>query len=423
MWDGKRCLLIETMQGCGVDPMTCATAPADWVSAGMSTCADYGNNNYCTHEGGYGAGWQPTFASFDIWSRNGVTALQACCACGGGVASFFPDYVPPVDDTCDDKPGWVSSANTTCNDFVAAGLCASGGYGPNWNISLPGRTWDDLANNETGFTANDACCACGGGVQQCKDSVGWSSPLGDCEAFEVNAWCQADGDNYGPNWSADFGTFDSTQAMGLDGTQAREACCACGGGTAFMAAQQAAVAQAVNSAIALGPEEAAAAAAAASAAAAMGQDPVAAAIAASSGGGSLIPEGMRADSGRVRFSLGVSGVDYLNATMVDPVTDKIKDTVANISGGIESDAVDVVLSAHNTVYVTVTPPEELDVVSVRDNLVGNQTALEDKIKKDVKAIPDYNTHKQGELKVANMTDPVIEAVYYGENAGAHLDSE
>ena len=74
---------------CSVNPLTCATSPADWLSAGLSNCDTYVDNQYCNNEGGYGPGWEPTFATFSIWATNGVTAVQACCGCGGGVAAEF----------------------------------------------------------------------------------------------------------------------------------------------------------------------------------------------------------------------------------------------------------------------------------------------------------------------------------------------
>jgi carbonic anhydrase len=39
---------------------------------------------YCTPLKGYGAAWEISFGSFEIWATNGISATEACCACGGG---------------------------------------------------------------------------------------------------------------------------------------------------------------------------------------------------------------------------------------------------------------------------------------------------------------------------------------------------
>jgi hypothetical protein len=47
-------------------------------------------NKYCTKEGTYGSGWEPSFATFDIWAVDGADALMACCECGGGSTAGDP---------------------------------------------------------------------------------------------------------------------------------------------------------------------------------------------------------------------------------------------------------------------------------------------------------------------------------------------
>jgi hypothetical protein len=53
-------------------------------------CARYKTEKYCTPHGTYGEGWEPSFATFDIWATEGFDALTACCECGGGSTAGDP---------------------------------------------------------------------------------------------------------------------------------------------------------------------------------------------------------------------------------------------------------------------------------------------------------------------------------------------
>merc|ERR1719321_2414482 len=55
-----------------------------WEDSWGYTCKEYAEKKWCTLSGGYGTGWPKTGDTFDTFKNNGVTALQACCACGGG---------------------------------------------------------------------------------------------------------------------------------------------------------------------------------------------------------------------------------------------------------------------------------------------------------------------------------------------------
>lgn len=63
----------------------CRTAPGKWKSKNGNTCAMLDYLRACTASGGYGAGWNAAWGTFkDDVDAHGVTAKQACCACGGG---------------------------------------------------------------------------------------------------------------------------------------------------------------------------------------------------------------------------------------------------------------------------------------------------------------------------------------------------
>jgi len=74
----------------------CFDAPSDWTSSDDYTCENYLKNNYCTADGGEGSGWMwrgTTGSISDYADSNGRSALDACCACGGGSAGVKAEVV------------------------------------------------------------------------------------------------------------------------------------------------------------------------------------------------------------------------------------------------------------------------------------------------------------------------------------------
>jgi len=164
----------RNLQGCDDLP--------GWVDNTGETCVAYEENNWCVFGGGYAN------------NKTGKVANEACCSCGGGSTGG---------GGCKDVQGWTDSVLDTCDLYSDYGWCTE--YG------------DGYANTETGLTANDACCFCGGGDDGCKDIQGWvdSSGDNDCAVWEANGWCA-----YG-------GGFANQET----GKTANEACCFCGGGS------------------------------------------------------------------------------------------------------------------------------------------------------------------------------------------------
>lgn len=66
----------------------------DWRSSSLSTCAMYEERLWCTEDGNYGSGWKPTYGTFQDWAVNGISALEGCCACGGGTTNPKPTHNP-----------------------------------------------------------------------------------------------------------------------------------------------------------------------------------------------------------------------------------------------------------------------------------------------------------------------------------------
>lgn len=56
-----------------------------WSDQEDEVCSDFDSNNWCTSSGQAGSGWRSSWGRItDFSDRHGNTALDACCACGGG---------------------------------------------------------------------------------------------------------------------------------------------------------------------------------------------------------------------------------------------------------------------------------------------------------------------------------------------------
>jgi len=140
-----------------------------WADSGGDDCKRYVSRNWCTK---YGDGYE----------KDGLTANKACCGCGGGAktcddgiittpcicdgevrdngqcAKAGSSYVPgkskgPDKKACEDVKikdlDWADSTDDNCARYVANEWCE--------------RYGDGYEND--GYTANTACCGCGGGIR------------------------------------------------------------------------------------------------------------------------------------------------------------------------------------------------------------------------------------------------------------------
>jgi len=64
----------------------CQDSPSSWANTDGEGCHKYERANFCTKSGGEGSGWRHgNWGSITDWADSqGRTALDACCACGGG---------------------------------------------------------------------------------------------------------------------------------------------------------------------------------------------------------------------------------------------------------------------------------------------------------------------------------------------------
>mmetsp|Transcript_34267 Transcript_34267/g.91826 ORF Transcript_34267/g.91826 Transcript_34267/m.91826 type:complete len:450 (+) Transcript_34267:339-1688(+) len=166
-----------------------ADSPKEWMDRPYkNTCATYAAEQWCTSTGGYGPEWDmELWGAFDDYQRQGVSADEACAACGGGKAC--------IDTTI----GWEDSQGYTCGDYIDNGWCTSGGdYGSNWGASRFSGTFDDYATD--GQSAVEACCACGGGAEgACANgSATFDAGWGGCATYQPggpnHAFCAVDYD-------------------------------------------------------------------------------------------------------------------------------------------------------------------------------------------------------------------------------------
>jgi len=91
-WKG----MYPTVRGGGHHPSPPSPTPhqsctdvANWASSEGDSCATYESLNYCTSSGGQGSGWRSRWGQLSNFAdSHGRSALDACCACGGGSSSI-----------------------------------------------------------------------------------------------------------------------------------------------------------------------------------------------------------------------------------------------------------------------------------------------------------------------------------------------
>eukprot|EP00591_Stephanopyxis_turris_P010101 CAMPEP_0195510034 /NCGR_PEP_ID=MMETSP0794_2-20130614/2796_1 /TAXON_ID=515487 /ORGANISM="Stephanopyxis turris, Strain CCMP 815" /LENGTH=888 /DNA_ID=CAMNT_0040637381 /DNA_START=33 /DNA_END=2699 /DNA_ORIENTATION=+ len=245
-----------------VETPPCVDDPKGWYDSDgpRYDCAWYSENSNCMSHG-------------DGFENFGATANQACCACGGGreitltarptehptitvipslsrepslhpTASSVPSIAPIKSPTHIPSISFIPTSSPSnippCKDDPSDWYDADGPsfdcewYSEGSNCQYGG---DEQFSN-FGMVANEACCACGGGVLEsgtysptltpsptsepsnarpCQDDPpGWHDIFGsdyNCEWYDNGTNCEEHGDGY-----ANFGVT------------AKRACCACGGG-------------------------------------------------------------------------------------------------------------------------------------------------------------------------------------------------
>lgn len=69
-------------------PAPCKDQPSTWRSSEGDACSVYKSKKYCSADGTTGSGWGDWGPITDYADAQGISALGACCACGGGGSSL-----------------------------------------------------------------------------------------------------------------------------------------------------------------------------------------------------------------------------------------------------------------------------------------------------------------------------------------------
>lgn len=239
-------LLVSTLANIQEKPKLCIDFSL-WLSLDDQNCHDYEVRNYCNVDGTVGDGWNKEWGDIRDFSH-GMSAFEACCACGGGympapndenlTIAYTPDLV-----CIDSPPDWRSTNHKSCANYEAEKLCNTNGEaGEGWNSEWGSLKSFDPADQKS---SAQACCGCGGGqvvnreafaireasanaVLGCSDFSDWKNSDGQsCVDFALKKYCE-DG-KQGAGWHPEI--WGSLKAVtSASGTKVTDACCACGGG-------------------------------------------------------------------------------------------------------------------------------------------------------------------------------------------------
>ncbi|CAJ1364997.1 unnamed protein product [Effrenium voratum] len=121
-----------------------------WADSEGYTCAEYGNQSWCTSDGNKGPGWDSGWFEDieDLWN-DGYSAQAACCSCGGGqvehVSGMWEVMRGPctVQDGCLLSPNYPAdySVNQSCT-FIVNSTIAKPIMVLDWDVEY----WNDYVS-------------------------------------------------------------------------------------------------------------------------------------------------------------------------------------------------------------------------------------------------------------------------------------
>lgn len=189
----------------------------EWHDNGGPTynCLWYSQWHYCS-----------TYGHLEQYANGGYTAGQACCVCGGG-REKVPDG-PSCSDITPNGQKW--------HDADPSGFYNCAWYAQGHHCEQYGN---EYAND--GYTAKEACCACGGGGVPTPSPTSspptpspTASPKMSCGDIFMDGnekWHDNGGKTYDCLWYAKYDRCEQYgQGYANGGFTASQACCSCGGG-------------------------------------------------------------------------------------------------------------------------------------------------------------------------------------------------
>mmetsp|Transcript_82277 Transcript_82277/g.172269 ORF Transcript_82277/g.172269 Transcript_82277/m.172269 type:complete len:1356 (-) Transcript_82277:98-4165(-) len=234
---------VSSVNGSAVSSSLCEVCEdtiANWRDADGYTCSTYVLNNWCTASGGYGAGWSPDWGLFTdfVYTSSYGTAVQSCCACGGGAVEDVSSI--QTTQSCTDTSKCTTFTTTTSTttvtttttlEFLWQTTAWTDCYQPSCSaVGTQNRTLYcvgyDGADLSGAVTVDSSYCE---SQASCIETpANFRDKDGDnCATYVKNKWCADDG--YGSNWDSSWGTFAAF--TNKQGYNAGDSCCGCGGGT------------------------------------------------------------------------------------------------------------------------------------------------------------------------------------------------
>jgi hypothetical protein len=114
----------------------CYDTVPDWKDNVGDGCMCYAQGNNCYYYG-------------DEFATNYGNANAVWCVCGGGTIELSPSVDVTGLPGCSDNPNtWVDADNDGCDFYAKSNNC---------------EVFGGAFAGDDGKTANEACCACGGG--------------------------------------------------------------------------------------------------------------------------------------------------------------------------------------------------------------------------------------------------------------------
>merc|ERR1719296_149095 len=207
----------------------------NWHDTDGDTCKFYAESQWCTADGKAGAGWHEEWGTLQDFTSNGYSGLTACCACGGGRkggAALGEMMTNPTAQRftysgCRCKKNWEEEGMKCTKSCCSPDNDPAGSWCMVEDSLCEDATWGYCRHEDANIDSNQASESNRHG--HCTDDEGWKDVDEEgCATYSSRNYCTEVG-GYGLGWNLDWGMFEEFALPG--GKTAKQACCACSGGT------------------------------------------------------------------------------------------------------------------------------------------------------------------------------------------------